>query len=56
MRGAGGAAVAQAQLHDGLPLLSLPTRGAEGVLRPTRTEQGPMGDGPWQPQRVPPGL
>lgn len=26
------------------------------VLRPTRTEQGPMGDGPWQPQRVPLGL
>lgn len=33
-----------------------PPETQRGVLRPTRTEQGPMGDGPWQPQRVPLGL
>lgn len=34
MRGGGGAAAAQAQLHDGPPLPSLPTRDAEGGAAP----------------------
>lgn len=40
----------------GLLFQVCPPEAQRGVLRPTRTEQGPMGDGPWQPQRVPLGL
>lgn len=40
----------------GLLFQVCPQETQRGVLRPTRTEQGPMGDGPWQPQRVPLGL